>query len=586
MEEKKTASVTLDESEQRPAKTQTDDNTKKEKISSKEELEKAIDNLLNYELNGGDDLEEYERLLNMLSDDQKEKYDELISKNKKAGSNTAKLAAETIEKLFVVSSIDLNEKLNIPDSAYREYLQKVVNAFKPVSEFDDEKKALLPYLKHELKKEEYNGATPEDVFIWFTFNGRFLPDVIKKSDIKTVNQYKKWKIDKKLTPDQAEKAWKNAKKAKDNADREKLQKKYNSSADIYNAPYLATYHSQVTDNFLLLEKKNAKQTRQQEISDKATIQTPAGDYRMEISNFSKIKGLSINTHKLFSMGLAGLTAQNNYTHSGKTNNLKLRVNIPLYSYMNRVYPSTIFNKDAADLEKEKNRVDNAVKKARRSIRADINFWRDSRIEWEETIKGKPYKSSGFVNILGAGGINKDYIQLEFTQTIAEYLLKLPINQYATWLLSIDSKKQNAYRIGLKLVQHANMDNNIIKGTADRLKVTTILKTTKLPTFENLQNESKDNRRQWESRIKEPLETALDELQAAGGVSDWQYVKPGGVPLSDDEAENITDYETWANLLIEFTLTDQPDHKERLNRRKEEKAKAARKRTKKTTKKDA
>ena len=350
--------------------------------------------------------------------------------------------------------------------------------------------------------------------------------------------------------------------------------------------YLPSFHGRGTNDLLQVDAKRVeKRTRQDEIADRAILPTESGQYRLIVSHFSDLKSVSINIHKLVSMAVAELTAQNNYSKAGKADRAKLRVSFPLKDYMHRVYPSTVINANAADLEKEQRRAKNAEKYARKEIKKDLQFLYDSGAAWTETIKGQEYTTDGAMHFISGYQVKGGAIQIEFTQSMAEYLLKLPENQYATWLLRIDSHKPNAYKLGLKLVEHSNMDNNIIKGTANRLQVSTILKYVKLPTFESLQSEKKDNGRQWEQRIKEPLESCLDELQAAGGLSDWQYVKPGGIPLTDEEAESITDYHTWKNLLIEFQLKGAPDHTERLKRRAEEKKKAAAKKAAKKKKKE-
>ena len=165
--------------------------------------------------------------------------------------------------------------------------------------------------------------------------------------------------------------------------------------------------------------------------------------------------------------------------------------------------------------------------------------------------------------------------MEFGQNFANYLRQLPITQYHRGLLSVDARSETAYRLGLKFTQHFSIDNNQKRGTANRLKVKTLLAAADLPTLSDLQNETPDDSRHWERRIKEPFEKALDELTGKV-LSNWEYVKVKGVQLSDAEAGSITDYETFAQLLVQFDLIDAPDHKDRLARRAEEKKAADKK----------
>ena len=63
------------------------------------------------------------------------------------------------------------------------------------------------------------------------------------------------------------------------------------------------------------------------------------------------------------------------------------------------------------------------------------------------------------------------------QYFLEYLIQLP-DAIPVALLAVD-RKPNAYSMGYKMTLHFNMDNNQIRGTAQRLKVKT-LKVTTLP----------------------------------------------------------------------------------------------------------
>lgn len=112
-----------------------------------------------------------------------------------------------------------------------------------------------------------------------------------------------------------------------------------------------------------------------------------------------------------------------------------------------------------------------------------------------------------------------------------------------------------------------------RGTANRLKVETLLKVTNLPTYE----QTIRNRNSWADRIKEPFETALDEVVRVGTLASWEYTHAKGVPLTEEEASTITDYKTFTELYITYVMGEEVDHTDRLARRDEEKK---RRRTKK------
>jgi hypothetical protein len=222
-------------------------------------------------------------------------------------------------------------------------------------------------------------------------------------------------------------------------------------------------------------------------------------------------------------------------------------------------------------EKEKRRAAEARKEARKRIKQDLELLKATWITGREIVKvkGTPTEISfESVALFEYCAITRSgYIIVDFGTHVAEALKKLPEGQYHLGLLGIKATKPNAYRIGRKMVAHANMDSNIIRGTSSRLKVSTLLAVTSLPTIESLRGEAENNGRKWEIRIKEPFEKALDELTGKV-ISNWEYVKPKGVKLTDREAYQIRDYETFCEMLVEFELIDAPDHTERLARNEE------------------
>ena len=205
----------------------------------------------------------------------------------------------------------------------------------------------------------------------------------------------------------------------------------------------------------------------------------------------------------------------------------------------------------------------------------------SSLYFEDSVKGKQ-GDFAIANILGKGSISKGNIVIEFTLSMGEYLIQLPLTQYPIALLSIDERNNNAYNMGLKMTEHYNMDNNHIVKTAQLLKVRTLLQPTTFPTISTVNK----NRNSWEDRIKEPFERALDALTQCGLLNDWRYSHSQGIEMTDEEAKSFTTYEEWESTLVHFTLKDAPDHTARLEARAEEKkARQARGKNKTTKKKE-
>lgn len=335
------------------------------------------------------------------------------------------------------------------------------------------------------------------------------------------------------------------------------------------------YHGKATDALAGLSNKDIMENP---AADRAVLQNAAGDYKIVIKDFSKVKGkLSVNTHKLLSTGIAEFTQINNYSGGA----INPEVNLPLKEYARLLgYEVDERPTDAPEAaEKEKKRAQEALKTAKKRIRQDLELLQAMRWTWQEKVRGKGADFDSIL-LLERVAIRKGYIIMEFGRHMAEYLKQLPLTQYPQGLLAVDARSENAYRLGLKMAEHFSIDNNQIKGTANRLKVSSLLAVTQLPTIETLQHEAVDNSRQWYTRIKEPFEAALDVLTGKV-ISSWEYVKAKGEPLTDAEAYSITDYETFTSLLVQFELQEAPEHEDRLARRAEEKkAREAKKASKK------
>lgn len=337
--------------------------------------------------------------------------------------------------------------------------------------------------------------------------------------------------------------------------------------------FLAMYHGKATDSLARVSSKGAKINP---ITGSATIEN--GDIKVVIQKFTDLQAtLGVNTHKLLSVGVARFTALNNYSRRGETS-LQYAIQIPLEEYAYFLGYDVIQHptETPEEAEAEKKRANNALKDAKKKIRKDLDTLGAMELTWEEKVKGKAGDYQA-LHIVGSRGIRNGFINITFDPVMAEYLAKLPVTQYPIALLGVDARNSNAYSMGLKFTEHYNLDNNQIIGTANRLKIETLLSYTSLPSYEDVFKA----RKSWEERIKEPFEKSLDELTIKGVLSNWKYTASKGAELTDEEA-TPTSYEEWKELFVEFELRDAIDHTERLEKRKEEKkARAKRKSTKKS-----
>lgn len=276
--------------------------------------------------------------------------------------------------------------------------------------------------------------------------------------------------------------------------------------------------------------------------------------------------LNPNTDKLLSTALATFTQHNDFRHlNGKEPNR--RVSIPLKDYA-QLLGYEVDERETStpqEAEREKKRAKNQLDNARKAVKKDLNIIHASTLAWEEPIKGKS-RDFARVSLVTYTGIVNGEIQIAFSPEIAGYLAERNlITQYPTKLLSLDSRKTTAYYVARKLYEHYHIDNNQIRGTADRISIPALLAVTDLASYEEVQ---KKDRGHWQERIKEPLERALDELTGAQILRDWKYTHAKGVDLTKEEAYSINSYSDYEKLFLHFTLEDTVDHTERIKAKQE------------------
>lgn len=336
--------------------------------------------------------------------------------------------------------------------------------------------------------------------------------------------------------------------------------------------FFPVLHGKATD--AIARMSGSKPTPNQ-LNNTASIES--GEVKLIIKSFDSLTGtLGVSTHKLLSTAIASFTTLN---HTGASRSLReAKIALPLKEYALQCgydveeHPT----ETPEEAEKEALRAKRTLDNFRRKVKKDLELLYNASISWKEKIKGKE-KDFAEIRILGGMGIKAGYINIEFTVSLAEYLIQLPLSQYPQSLLLLDERNDNAYNIGLKMAEHYSNDNNQIKGTAQLLRVKTLLEYTSLPNITTIRKQ----RTSWEARIKEPFETALDALTACGLLEDWRYSHSKGEEITDEEA-NFSNYEEWKETLVYFTLRNAPNHAPRLAARAEEKkarqAKTIRKRT--------
>jgi len=264
---------------------------------------------------------------------------------------------------------------------------------------------------------------------------------------------------------------------------------------------------------------------------------------LRIENFEDIgKSFGITTNKLLCAGLIEFTKRNNI--GDDRDDIQTEVYFSSREYALLCGHTGIIAKD----ENDRKRASESLKTVRKQISKDLKLLLQSSLQWEESTRGK--KETYDMPILIDGGIRNGYIYMTFSQDFAKYLKHRRITEYPEKLFSVDNRKANAYRIGQACAFHFYNTNNRKDGNFNKLKVSTLLAYTNLPTIETVREEKHGT---WRARIKEPLEKALNELVEKGVISEWER-KPKTNSLLSDENHKMT-YEEWADSLIYFTCID-------------------------------
>lgn len=304
------------------------------------------------------------------------------------------------------------------------------------------------------------------------------------------------------------------------------------------------------------------------------------DVQIFIENFEDCTSkLQVRVNKLLYYGIVQFSRINN--RNTQSNSIRPAITFTLEEYA-RLIGLNVDPDPDADPEAEKKRIKNLLHDTQKKIKSDLELLHNVKISWTEQIKGKA-QDFDQVSILSRVACKKGIVYMEFGYTMGQYLKAIPQSRYPVTQYLIDARKTNAYALGNKFAHHYYMDSNQKRGTANRLKVETLLKCCPdLKPYEKVLAEGHS----WTGRIKEPFEAALDEVTRVGTLKDWKYTHAKGIELTEEEAQNITDYSTFKELYITFEMGVEVDNTERFNRQEERKTKGSsrKKRNKKVSQK--
>lgn len=301
-------------------------------------------------------------------------------------------------------------------------------------------------------------------------------------------------------------------------------------------------------------------------------------FKAFFKDYAKLKrGLSVGAKKMLDAGALALTAQNHFrAKQGQHINTAVAIALEEYGRLRDFDITPRQTSTPEEEEAEKKRLTNVMHEIRKRANAELDLLYSLSLSWTEP--GKKQADYTDVRMLQSKGIRGGYINMRFSEDIANYLTHAYIMQYPTALQAIDERNPRTYNVGWKLALHHSMDNNRAKGTANIISVTSLLDACgDMPSFEDIQ--ASKNRGHWERLIKDPLEKALDAAQSSGVIVSWEYCYSKGIPLDDGQV-TISDYQTFIALYVHFEMMEEPDQSERLQRKAERIEAAEKKRPRK------
>lgn len=228
-------------------------------------------------------------------------------------------------------------------------------------------------------------------------------------------------------------------------------------------------------------------------------------------------------------------------------------------------------------EKERKRVAERLKEFRKTVQRDLDCIGKLRFTGEQTkniVKKEAETNTAendektdddknnsaspdftFVDqkFISSGTIKNGTIIVELDPEMAKYLSHCPLMQFPPILLKDDSRKPNAFTLGVKIALHYSNRKNQGSRTNNTLSVKSLLACApEIPSYEQA---TAKNQRNWKQKIIEPLESALNENMRIGYLKSWSYRDPSAKTTYPAEMVQFFSWEQYRRLMIDFEVAD-------------------------------
>lgn len=319
--------------------------------------------------------------------------------------------------------------------------------------------------------------------------------------------------------------------------------------------------------------------------DKLSNSMVVGDIRY-LSDAMKSLG---DAYSLFSYSLS-LFAQAN-KHSSKT--LILRVYADTRDFARASgYSVDPQKKDSPEEQKKENiRAHNELMNFVKKLKRNAETLLSTSATFSANLRGKGATYSG-LNLIGGYKITSDSAMIEFTQSAAEYFVRLPVGYFSGKQFLIESRRTSALAIYDKMAEHCSMINNVLQGRENILKIASFLACASYPSID----ECKEHGWSWEIRIKERFENDLEYLYRMELIAPAVYKEKTGERISGgyfycgkngtpiDAAHQFSCFEEFSNCNLYFELADFAPHADRVKEIRAKQAEAKKKQQKRAQRK--